>query len=109
MDDHAVVLDRHACVFGLIALLVISSGSEVDVVRLPREWRKAHVDRRSRDRVDPSAFVVLAFQAKRIEYLAFVAALDVDAAVAAALAACGRHERRAELDVQQVVAKLSLR
>ena len=75
-------------------------GVELDVVALPDGRGLAGVHQRLGDAVDAAAVVVLAVQAVAVEHLHLVPALDVDAAVAAALAARLRHVRHAELDVQ---------
>ena len=108
MNADTVLPDRDTSIFYLLAVFV-TSRREVNVVRLPCERREAGVDFRFCNRIDPAALVVLAFQTKRIQHLAFVAALNIDTTVAARLTACRRLERCAKLDVQFVVAEFFFR
>src|SRR5262249_45224115 len=99
VDLDAVVENRHAARLDLLAVLA-RRGGELDVVTLPDGRRLAGVDEWGGDAVDGAAVVVLALEAIAIEHLDFVAALDVDAAVAAALAGLLGHVGHPELDVQ---------
>src|SRR5262249_48704158 len=87
----------------LFATAVETRGREVNVIRLPRERRQAHIHERRVLRVEAAAFVVLALEAEAVEDLEFVAVLHVDAAVGPALPAGVRHERQEELQVNLVV------
>src|SRR4051794_4682163 len=93
--DLEVVVDRLAIVDdadadGLDLLAVAADrGVEVDVVALPDGGGLAGVDLRLGDLVDPAAVVVLAVEAVAVEDLDLVAALEIDAAVAAGLARGG--------------------
>src|SRR5262249_55707614 len=58
------------------------------------------IDERLGDAVDAAAVVVVALEAIAVEHLDFVAALHIDAAVAASLAGCLWHIGDAELDVE---------
>ena len=99
LDDGAVVGDGEAGVGGFVAGGVVLGGGEVDVVGLPGEGREAEVLAGGGDFVEAAAFVVFAVEAEAVEHLDFVAALEVDAAVAAGLAPGVGHEREAEFDV----------
>ena len=87
---------------------LIDGSREIVIVRLPGKWRKTHVHFRLRNGVNATALVVLAFQAKGIEHLHFVATLDIHTTVATALAACVGQEGRPEFQVQAVIPKLLL-
>lgn len=99
VDNGAVVGDGEAGVSGFLAGGVVLGGGEVDVVGLPGEGREAEVFAGGGDFVEAAAFVVFAFEAEAVEHLDFVAALEVDAAVAAGLATGVGHEGEAEFDV----------
>ena len=99
LDDGAVVGDGEAGVGGFLAGGVVLSGGEVDVVGLPGEGWEAEVLAGGGDFVEAAAFVVFAVEAEAVEHLNFVAALEVDAAVAAGLATGVGHEGEAEFDV----------
>ena len=86
---------------------VVFGGGEVDVVGLPGERGQAHVDVGIFQLVEAAAFVVFSFEAERIEHLHFVAALQIDAAVAAGLAAVFGHVGQAELDVEFAACRIS--
>lgn len=91
MNHDPVVLDSGLRIGGFLALGVVGGGGIIDVIGLPDEGREGHVDLGRGDGVEPAAFIVLALQAKAVQHLAFVAALQVAATVAPALAACGGH------------------
>jgi len=80
--------------------------SEIDVVRLPDQRRKAHIDGRTRLRVDATAFVVFARQTETIEDLYLVTILHVNAAVASALPPTQRFEGENEFAMQCVISEL---
>ena len=63
---------------------------EIDIVGLPPERWKTHVHVRRPQAIDAAAFVALAIESKRIEHLHLIAVLQIDAAVAALLAASPR-------------------
>ena len=85
--------------FGLLAVHELRGG-EFDVVGLPHGRGLAGVDEGLGDLVDGPAVVVLAVEAVAVEDLDFVAALEVDAGVAAALAGVLRLVGDAEFDVE---------
>src|SRR5690606_4420610 len=95
-------------ILGLFPLVVVAGSLELDVVGLPHQRREAGVHGRLGDLIDAAALVVFPFQAERVEHLHFIAALDIDAAVAAPLAAGLGHEGSTELDVERMVAELFL-
>ncbi len=107
MYDDSVEAGGEARVFDLLAVGVVFGSGEFRVVGLPHQGRQAHVDGRIFDAVDAACFVVLADEAERIEDLGFVAALVVDATVAASLPAGLRHEGGHELDVKAMASELS--
>src|SRR5262245_31641290 len=93
MDRYAVVPDRRQ----QLALLV--AGPDLDVIRLPRERRQAHVDGGFGVAVERPALVLRSGQAEAIEHLD-LGVVNVDSAVAATLPACLGLERGAKLEVQ---------
>lgn len=99
LDDSAVVSDGESSVGGLLAGGVVLGGGEVDIVGLPSEGREAEVLAGGGDFVETAAFVVFTVEAKAVEHLDFVAALQVDAAVAPSLVAGVWHVGEAEFDV----------
>src|SRR5437660_5191847 len=66
MNHHAVLFEGDSRIFDLPAGVVEFHRCELDVVGLPRQWREAHVRSRRWLCVDGIAFVVLAFESKRI-------------------------------------------
>ena len=87
MNDNPVVTHGDAWVGHDFSVVVIFTGRVVDVVRLPGQWRKAHVEVGGFHRVEATTFVVLAFQSKRVEHLAFITSLQIDTTVTASLTA----------------------
>src|SRR5262249_49270792 len=81
------------------AQITLVIGLDLDVVGLPDQRRKAHVDLRLAVAVKRAALVVLALQAETVEHLNLLAE-KIDAAVAASLATLLRLIRRAELQMQ---------
>src|SRR5439155_1533611 len=77
----AVVADRDLGSRRALAARIEARGGEVDVVGLPAQGRQAHVDLRLELLIEAAAFVVLALEAEAVEDLAFVAVLEIDAAV----------------------------
>src|SRR5262249_50879855 len=99
VDLHAIVIDRHPGHFGFLAVLAFRR-VVLDVIALPDGWRLAGVHFRHGHAVHCAAVADLTFQAVAVEHLHFIAALDIDAAVAATLPLGLRHVGDAELDVQ---------
>src|SRR5581483_4181388 len=99
VDLDAVVVDGDDA--RLFLLAAFAHGSlEFDVVALPDRGGLAGIDERGGHAVDAAAIVVLALETVAVEDLHLVAALDVDAAVTAALPARLGHVGDAKLDVQ---------
>ena len=105
MNQHAVVANRDPRIGCFFAVLVELGGGEINVVSLPLERRKAHVQIRILDGVDAAALVVLAGKAERIEYLHLIAGLQVATAVGTALTPTGRLIRQTEFEMQLVTLK----
>ena len=105
VNGGAVVEDGQLGVGGLFPVGIVLGGGEVDVVGLPDEWGKAHIDLRRGGFVEAAAFVVLTLQGKAIEHLDFVSTLEIEATVTATLAATRGHEGEEELDVEVAIAK----
>lgn len=99
LDEDAIVADGEAGGGGFLAVGVVFRGGEIDIVGLPGERWEAEVLAGGGDFVEAAAFVVFAVEAEAVEHLDFVAALEVDAAVAAGLATGVGHEGEAEFDV----------
>jgi hypothetical protein len=107
MHEHAVVRHRDGRSALLLAIGIDLAGAIFDVVGLPDERRKTHIHVGGPRSVNAAAFVVLAFEPKAIEDLDFIAALQIDAAVAAPLATGRRLKWRAEFDVQLEIGELA--
>ena len=103
VDLDAVLPDADARRLDLPAALELG-GVEVDVVGLPDGGGLAGVDAWGGHLVDSPAVVVPALEAVAVEDLDLVAALEIDAAVAAPLALGLGHVGDAELDVEPEVA-----
>ena len=93
------MINGHRAGGSLLAVLA-NRRREFDVVTLPDGRGLARIDQRGGDAVDGRAIVVLALQAIAVENLHFVASLDIDAAVAPALALGLWHVGHAKFDVQ---------
>ena len=110
LDLDAVLPDGEACVGGLLVGGVELRRPEADVVGLPALRLAAGVGARRALAVDRAAVAVAALQAEGVEHLHLVAALHVDAAVAAVLSGVrGVLLRHHELDVQPARAELGAR
>ncbi len=105
VNHHAVDPNCHPSELLHFAVLVKLRSREIDVVGLPSERRKAHVDPRVGDRVDAAKFVFRPFEPKRIKDLRFVAAVVIDAAITTTLTSGVRFIGRANLQVHGVVAE----
>lgn len=104
VNGHAVVQDRDPCLGGLSSRVIPAGRREPNVIRLPRQRWKTHVDVRALLAIESAALVLDPLQSERIEDLNFVSALDVDSAVAATLATGGWHVRSSKFGVQLEVA-----
>ena len=100
LDDDAVVFYGEDGGVGFFTGGVELGGGVGDVVGLPLEGGIAHVELGSAVVVDAAALVVFALEAETVEDLQFIAVLDVDAAVAPALAAAEGFEGEDEFEVQ---------
>ena len=105
VNDDSVVLDRDSSWRDHFSVGVKLGAGEVDVVRLPAQWWKAHVDLGFRIAVDPTAFVISTFQTERIQDLTFVLIAQIHATVASTLTAGIGHERCPEFEMQRVIFK----
>ena len=99
MDENAVLANRQDGVFNHLAFGVEFRRRVVDIIRLPRFGRQAHVHDRTALLVDAAALVVAAFKCIAVENLHFDAALRIDAAVATALSTRFGHVGRLEFDM----------
>ena len=106
MDLYAVVQHGNDRALGLMTGIVELRRGKIDVIGLPLARRQRDIDVRRLLAVDRGGLARVLGQAEGIEYLDLVAAVLIDAAVAPALPAQGRHEGHAELNVQLVAAEL---
>ena len=60
LHDDAVVAHGHDGVVGFFASGVECSGRKINVIRLPLQWGKAHVDGGGSHRVDATGFIIFA-------------------------------------------------
>lgn len=100
VNDDAVVSDCDATLFRSLPIGIKLRCSEVDVVCLPTERRKAYVQVGGLEAVERCAVVELQFEAERIEHLDLVPFLQIETTVSASLSLRVRHVGRAEFGVK---------
>ena len=103
LDDDAVVQNGDIRFAELFAAGREFCCGKRNVVRLPPERWKAHVDVRGFKPIQRGAIVELKFQAERIENLNFVATLQIEPAVSAILSSSVRHVRDTEFAVNREI------
>ena len=103
VNQHPVVTDGNPGIGTFPTIRGKPRGLERDVVRLPGQRRKGHVEVGLPRPVERRALVELTLQSERIEDLHFVAALNVDTTVATGLPPRIGHVRRPEFEVQREI------
>ena len=99
MDQLAVLANSDMSWFNFLAILK-NRRCELNVLGLPDSRRFAGIDQRFGDFVDASTVVVLAVKSITVKNLHFVSALQINPAVATALAFGFGHVRHPKFDMQ---------